>query len=41
MLNNIKKTKIVCTLGPASDKEEILRELVKNGLVKNKIVNSI
>ena len=32
MLNNMKKTKIVCTLGPASDKEEILRELVKNGL---------
>ena len=32
MLNNIKKTKIVCTMGPASDKEEILRELVKNGL---------
>ncbi|MBP3915755.1 MAG: pyruvate kinase [Clostridium sp.] len=32
MLNNIKRTKIVCTLGPASDKEEILRELVKSGL---------
>ena len=32
MLNNTKRTKIVCTLGPASDKEEILRELVKNGL---------
>ena len=32
MLNNIKRTKIVCTMGPASDKEEILRELVKSGL---------
>ena len=32
MLNNIKRTKIVCTLGPASDKEEILRELLKSGL---------
>ena len=32
MLNNIKRTKIVCMLGPASDKEEILRELVKSGL---------
>ena len=32
MLNNTKRTKIVCTLGPASDKEEILRELVKSGL---------
>ncbi len=32
MLNNAKRTKIVCTLGPASDKEEILRELVINGL---------
>ena len=32
MLDNIKRTKIVCTLGPASDKEEILTELVKNGL---------
>lgn len=29
---NSKKTKIVCTLGPASDKEEVLRELIINGL---------
>lgn len=27
-----KKTKIVCTMGPASDSDDILRELVKNGL---------
>ena len=27
MLNNTKRTKIVCTLGPASEKEETLREL--------------
>lgn len=32
MLNNMKRTKIVCTLGPASDKEEILTQLVENGL---------
>lgn len=28
----MKRTKIVCTLGPASEKEEILRELMLNGL---------
>ncbi len=28
----MKKTKIVCTIGPASEKEEILRELMLNGL---------
>lgn len=32
MLNDMKRTKIVCTLGPASDKEETLRELINNGL---------
>ena len=32
MLNGLKKTKIVCTLGPASEKEEVLKELIKNGL---------
>ncbi len=32
MINNIKRTKIVCTLGPASESEEVLRELIKNGL---------
>ncbi len=32
MLRDNKRTKIVCTLGPASDKEETLRELVKSGL---------
>ncbi|WP_042275956.1 pyruvate kinase [[Clostridium] dakarense] len=32
MLKNMKRTKIVCTLGPASDKEETLTQLVENGL---------
>ena len=32
MINNTKRTKIVCTLGPASEKEDVLRELIKSGL---------
>ena len=32
MLTNEKRTKIVCTLGPASDSEEILTKLIENGL---------
>ena len=28
MLNDIKRTKIVCTLGPASQSEEVLKELM-------------
>ena len=32
MIKNSKKTKIVCTLGPASQTEEILTKLVENGL---------
>lgn len=28
----MRKTKIVCTIGPASQNEEVFRELVKNGL---------
>ena len=28
----MKKTKIVCTLGPATDNKEILKDLIKNGL---------
>ena len=32
MINNRKRTKIVCTLWPASESEEVLRELIKNGL---------
>ena len=31
-VNLIKKTKIVCTIGPASDKMPVLRELIKNGM---------
>lgn len=32
MLNNVKKTKIVCTLYPASQSEEVLTQLMQNGL---------
>ena len=32
MLKNAKRTKIVCTLGPASEKEEVLTALIENGL---------
>ena len=28
----MRKTKIICTLGPASDNEELLKEMIKNGL---------
>lgn len=28
----LKKTKIVCTIGPASEKPEVLEELIKNGM---------
>ena len=28
----MKKTKIVCTLGPATDDDNILRELIKSGM---------
>lgn len=31
-MENIKKTKIVCTMGPATDSDDILKELVINGL---------
>ena len=32
MLKNTKRTKIVCTLWPASEKEEVLTALIENGL---------
>lgn len=31
-MSNLKKTKIVCTMGPSTDSDEVLRELVLNGL---------
>jgi len=30
--DNMKKTKIVCTIGPSSESEEVLKELMLNGL---------
>ena len=32
LYHNKPKTKIVCTLGPSSDSEEVLRELVETGM---------
>lgn len=29
---SLRKTKIICTLGPATDSEEIIRKLVENGM---------
>ena len=31
-MNEIKKTKIICTIGPASEKEETLREMILAGM---------
>ena len=28
----MRKTKIICTLGPATDKEEVLRQLMLEGM---------
>ena len=28
----MRRTKIVCTLGPSTDKEEVLKDLMKNGM---------
>lgn len=28
----MRKTKIICTLGPATDDEEVLRQLMLNGM---------
>ena len=30
--DKMKKTKIVCTIGPASDSEEMLKKLIKAGM---------
>lgn len=30
--NNMRKTKIICTLGPATDKDDILREMIASGM---------
>ncbi len=31
-MNNLRKTKIICTMGPASLKEDVLEEMFKNGM---------
>ena len=38
-MNNMRKTKIVCTLGPATDDRELLKELMeaRNECGKNKL----
>ena len=28
----MRKTKIICTLGPSTDDENVLRELISNGM---------
>ena len=28
----LRKTKIICTLGPATDKEDVLRQLIEEGM---------
>ena len=38
---NMRKTKIICTLGPATDDDEILRKLMIEGMdVVNKIAET-
>ena len=38
-MNPLKKTKIVCTIGPSSEKKEVLKLLSENGmLIKRPIV---
>lgn len=32
MSNTLRKTKIVCTMGPASLKEDVLTQMLKNGM---------
>ncbi|MEK7159428.1 MAG: pyruvate kinase, partial [Patescibacteria group bacterium] len=31
-MENVKRTKIVCTLGPTSDKKPIIKRLIKAGM---------
>ena len=38
--DNHPKTKIVCTLGPSTDTEEILLELVKSGMTVARLIMS-
>ena len=38
---NLRKTKIICTLGPATDDDEVLRKLMIEGMdVVNKIAET-
>ena len=32
MLSNVRKTKIICTMGPATDDDKVLRALIESGM---------
>ena len=31
-MNKMRKTKIVCTLGPSTDREDVLRDMILSGM---------
>ena len=31
-MNRMRKTKIVCTLGPSTDREDVLRDMILSGM---------
>ena len=32
IMKNLRKTKIICTLGPATDKDDVLKQLMAEGM---------